>query len=234
VSKIKWPAGSKITVTLLRGTETIILTIERRRIKIDLVTYKNLSNSTAYIAITSFGAGTRSGFAESLSQASKDGASRLIIDLRNDGGGDLEEVSGILNYFVPAGTVKIRTRTATNTEELFSSGLSGINENMRVIFLVNKWTASASEILVGTVQDALGARVRVVGDTTYGKGSVQSVFPYPDGSSIKFTSAKWFTGPKDRTIDHVGIAPDHAIELDPIQMKNGYDTQLEFAKNLAF
>jgi C-terminal processing protease CtpA/Prc len=68
----------------LRGTETIVLAIERRRIKIDLVTYKNLTNGTAYIAITSFGAGTRSGFTESLSQATKDGASRLIIDLRND------------------------------------------------------------------------------------------------------------------------------------------------------
>ena len=139
----------------MRGTQTIVFTIERRRIKIDLVTYKNLSNSTAYIAITSFGVGTQSGFSESLSQATKDGVSRLIIDLRNDGGGDLEEVSGILNYFVPINGVKVRTRTVTNTDELFSTGLSGIGANTKVIFLANKGTASASEILIGTVQDAL-------------------------------------------------------------------------------
>jgi carboxyl-terminal processing protease len=234
VSKIKWPAGSRVTVTLLRGGETIVVTIERRRIKIDLVTYKKLSNDTAYMAITSFGSGTRSGFSESLSRATQDGASRLIIDLRNDGGWDLEEVSGILNYFLPAGAVKVRVRSATDTDELFSSGLSGIAPNTKIIFLANKWTASASEILIGTVQDALWERVRVVGETTYGKWSVQSVFPYPDGSSIKYTSAKWFTWPKDRSIDGIGIIPDHSIELDALQIKNGYDTQLEFARNLAF
>lgn len=144
----------------------------------------------------------------------KDGTKRLIIDLRNDGGGDLQEVSNLLDTFIPAREPKIKIRSLERTEVLFSSGDDAILRDKQIIFLANKGTASASEILIGAVQDALGARVKVVGETTYGKGSVQTVFPYSDGSSLKYTTAKWFTGGKDRTIDKVGITPDYKIDLD--------------------
>lgn len=233
VKKIKWPAGTKVTLTLVRWTETKVIEVERQKIKIELVTAKDIDSSTRYIQISSFGRGTTEWFDKAVTDPSTKNALRIILDLRNDGGGDLQEVSNILDYFVPAGKDKFQIRSLYGNEVALSVG-SDILKGKKIIILVNKGTASASEILAGTIQDYYGENVKLVGEKTYGKGSVQTLMPYADGSSIKFTSARWFTGKDKRTIDKVGITPDFVVEFDVEAFKKWTDNQLEFAKGVQF
>ncbi len=234
VRKIKGPSGTTVTLTILRGGEMLTKIIERKKIKIDLVTYKKLDSQTSYIQITSFGDGTTAGFIKAVNSMTADQTNRLILDLRNDGGGDLQEVSNVLDYFVPAGKAKIVTRSLTTNEAMFSTGQDSILTGKKIIILINKGTASASEILAGTIQDYLPTTTKTVGENSYGKGSVQLLYPYWDGSTFKYTIAKWFTGKTEKTIDHVGIKPDYEIILDTEKYKTGSDNQLDFAKSLNF
>jgi carboxyl-terminal processing protease len=231
ITKIKWPAGTEVILKILRDGEEKSITVTRQKIKIELVTEKLLDASTAYIQISSFGNGTSEGFARAALSGNVKNASKVIIDMRNDGGWDLQEVSNILDYFVPAWKEKFRIKTLYGTEVALATGNILPFANKKVIFLTNKGTASASEILIWTAQEYL-ENTTTVGEKTYGKWSVQTLFPYADGSSLKFTSARWYTGKNNRTIDKVGITPDHEIILDQEAYKKWSDNQLEFAKRL--
>jgi carboxyl-terminal processing protease len=234
IRKIKGPAGTQVKLTILRNGDTIEKQIERKKIKIDLVTYKKLDSQNSYIQITSFGAGTTEGFLKAVNTMTQDGTQRLILDLRNNGGGDLQEVSNLLDYFVPAGEAKIVVKGLTSTEKLFSTGQDSVLAGKKIIILINKGTASASEILAGTIQDYLPKTAKLVGETSFGKGSVQSLYPYWDGSTLKYTIAKWYTGKAERTIDHTGLTPDYEVELSIPLYQSGTDTQLDFAKTVNF
>ena len=158
----------------------------------------------------------------------------MIIDLRSNPGGDVAEVSKMLNYFVPAHENKFTAKSLTNNEVYLSTGEDTYFKNREIVILINKGTASASEIMTTVIQDYLGAQTKVVGETSYGKGCMQSLYPYSDGSSLKYTIANWYTGKTNRSINKVGIIPDHAVELDIEKFKAGTDTQLEFAKTVGF
>lgn len=211
-------------------------TITRAKITINYVEYKKLDTGDQYIKITTFGAGVKDAFVQTLTAISKDPSSgKIIIDLRNNPGGSLDEVAAMLNYFVPKGQSVVHIKYKNTVSEMQSEGQDLIDLSRRkIIILINGGSASASEIMTGTIKDYLGENVRIVGEKSYGKGSVQSLDTYTDGSSFKYTIAKWFTGRTQTGIDGVGIKPDIEVKFDEKLWKDGRDNQMEYAKMLTW
>lgn len=233
VRRIKGAAGTTVALTVIRSGETIVLKITRGKIKMDMVTYQKLDSQTSVIKISGFGKGTTEGFQDAVKQMKADQPKRVLIDLRSNGGGDVMESTNILDYFVPQGENKLTMKTLYSEEVSLSIGLNEAFRDKEIVILVNEGTASASEIVATTIQDYF-PKAKVVGIKSYGKGSAQSIYAYPDGSSLKLTTAKWFSGKNKRSVDHVGIKPDHEVELDQEKYRQGIDTQIEFAKSLSY
>lgn len=230
VSKIKGPSGTSVVLRVKRGEETLTITVKRAKITVNYVEFKKLPSGVPYVKITMFGEGALKGFADAAAWIAKNGSDtdKLVIDLRNDPGGSLEEVAGMLSYFVPKGepVVKIRYRDAKS--QIVSAGAADSLSGRKIAILVNGGSASASEIMAGTIKDYLPKTV-IVGEKTYGKGSVQNFVPYADGSSIKYTVAKWFTGKTETGIDGTGISPDIEVKTETGAVETG-DRALEKAE----
>ncbi|MDD5213693.1 MAG: S41 family peptidase [Candidatus Gracilibacteria bacterium] len=233
VSKIKGLAGTKVKLTIVRGTDTLVIEVERAKITLKDVEGKSLSDDTYYMNIRIFGDNVTSDFKTSLNDLkTKTNTRKLIIDLRNDPGGYLDSVADILSYFVPAGENVAVVKYQGITQNYMSKGYTDYDfSKLKIVLLVNGGSASASEIMAGTLKDYY-PNLNLVGEKTYGKGSVQTIKTYFDGSSLKYTIAHWFTGKTETGIDQIGIKPDIEIKLDETLMKSGTDNQLEKAKSL--
>lgn len=237
INKIKGPGGTTVKLHIKRGTEELDFTITRAKIIINYVEYKKLDNSDQYIKITTFGAGVKDAFVQALGAIAKDTSNgKIIIDLRNNPGGSLDEVAAMLNYFVPKGQSVVHIKYKNTISEMQSEGENLIDLSRRkIVILINGGSASASEIMAGTIKDYLGENVRIIGEKSYGKWSVQSLDTYTDGSSFKYTIAKWFTGKTQTGIDGTGIKPDIEVKFDEKLWKDTItprDNQMEYAKNL--
>lgn len=180
--------------------------------------------------LPSFDEGTAEDFKEKVEELQSQGAKSLIIDLRNNGGGIVDEATEIADYILKKGDTIISTVDNTGEKEVTFSENKPIF-NMSIVILVNENTASASEILTAALQDY--DKATVVGTKTYGKGVIQTFFTLSDGSGLKITTAEYYT-PKGSTIHEVGITPDKEVEL-PDSIENIYavsekdDTQLKKA-----
>lgn len=154
-----------------RGSEELDFTITRAKITINYVEYKKLINGDQYIKITTFGAGVNDAFTQALTAIAKDsGNEKLIIDLRNNPGGSLDEVAQMLNFFVPKGQSTVHIKYKNTVSEIQSEGQNIIDLTRRkIVILINGGSASASEIMAGTIKDYLGDNVRIVGEKSYGK-----------------------------------------------------------------
>ncbi len=230
VSKIKGPAGSEVTIEVNRGGTVLKFVVKREKIEIQYVEYKRLASGTPYVRITLFGDGTLKGFdkaAEWIAKNAQD-SDKLVIDLRNNPGGGLEEVAGILSYFVAKGEPVVKVRYRDSKSQIVSAGAKNSLSGRKIAILVNEGSASASEIMAGTIKDYLPKTV-IVGTKTFGKGSVQNLIGYSDGSSIKYTIAKWFTGKTETGIDHTGISPDVEVVAKEDSSETG-DTVLNRAE----
>jgi carboxyl-terminal processing protease len=234
IPRIKGPTGTNVVLQILRKNEKLDIKVTRAKIKMEMVSYQKLDSNTSIIKINSFGDGTIAGFRKAVDQMNTDQTKRIIIDLRNDGGGNVREVADILDYFVPTSKNKFSMKTLESTEVSLSTGLDDSFKNKEIVILINKGTASASEIMITTIQDYLPTQTKVVGETSYGKGTAQEFFGYSDGSSLKFTVAKWYSGKNDRSINKVGIKPDFEVIFDVEKFRQGVDNQLEFAKTLRY
>jgi carboxyl-terminal processing protease len=216
VKKLRGDPGSSIHITVLRESEFKILEFEIKReiIHIQDVKYPHiLTDNIGYIRLTEFREDSAKDFKAALDNLRKDGADSLILDLRNNPGGLLNVAIKITEFFLPEGDVIVSTkgrRLSQNTETK-STNKSGIIEWPMVV-LINEGSASGSEILAGALQD--NKRAIIVGKTSFGKGSVQSVIPLPDGSGLRLTTSKYFT-PSGRSIHGTGIAPDIDVEFIP-------------------
>lgn len=145
----------------------------------------------------------------------------------------MDEVALMLNEFVPKGQSVVHIKYKNTVSEMQSTGSGVIDfSKKKLIILVNGGSASASEIMAGTIKDYLPDSTRIIGEKSYGKGSVQSLDAYTDGSSFKYTIAKWFTGKTQTGIDGIGIKPDIEVKFDEMLWKNGRDNQMEYAKGL--
>ncbi|MDQ7022195.1 MAG: S41 family peptidase [Candidatus Gracilibacteria bacterium] len=222
VSKIKGPAGTKVLLKILRTGEKEALEIEviRGKIKIPSVEEKYFEKENiGYIALNIFGEETASEFKKSLNNLSEKKIDGLIIDLRNNGGGYLLSAVEILSEFIKRGDLLVTTKYKNKifNEPYFSTNIGGVFDK-KIIILINESSASASEITAGALREY--DKAILVGEKTYGKGSVQKPFNLDDGSMVKLTIAKWFT-PKDKNIDGEGIEADIKVKIE----KQDYDLE---------
>ncbi len=211
VHKMRGPAGTKCVLTLRRTgvEEWFDLPIIRDIIKIRSVRYELLDGQIGYIRITEFMEHTGEDFARALKDLQARGIKGLVLDLRNNPGGLLNMAAEISEYFVPQGRLLVYTegRNANQNMRFFSTAKRPYTGGP-VAVLVNPGSASASEIVAGALQDwELGL---IVGEKTFGKGSVQTIMPLNDGSALRITTARYLT-PKGRLIHGNGITPDVVV-----------------------
>lgn len=230
VSKVKGPENTQAKLTIYREGESEYLEIEvtRKKIESPTVTYEMYENNIAYIQITEFDAVTTEQFKEKLNLAKSQGMNALILDLRDNPGGNLSDVVDISEELLPEGLIVYTEDRDGKRTEYKCDGKNEIQVPM--VVLVNGNSASASEILAGAIKDY--GKGTILGTTTFGKGIVQRIFTFTDGSAIKLTVSNYYT-PNGNNIHEVGIEPDEVLELDYDKYKeNQYDNQLERAKEI--
>lgn len=222
---VRGPIGSTVQVTVRhKAGTTETLTITRAAIQIPSVTYKMVDGhpGTGLVAISRFSEKTPTELGQALAQLRSQGALRFVLDLRDDGGGILESAVGVAAYFLDGGVVLYESQR-TGPEQTYSApAVPGGPVKAALAVLVNHNTASAAEIVAGALLDR--GRAPLIGQTTYGKGSVQLVYDLADGSSLHVTAYHWFT-PSHRALDKNGLQPTYPI--DPGSA--GTDPELQYA-----
>ncbi|MFA6435964.1 MAG: S41 family peptidase [Candidatus Gracilibacteria bacterium] len=231
ISKIRGEEGTVVKLTLFREGETdpIVLEIERKKIDLPSVEleYKGKNNDIAYISISQFGDKTSVEFDNIVTDLLLRPVNGIVLDLRYNGGGYLDAAVDILSDFLEGKQVAVINKQREDSEdEILYTNESARLSSVPLVVLVNEGSASASEILAGAIQDY--KRGLIMGAQTFGKGSVQVVEPFRDGSSLRVTIAKWYT-PNDRSISDVGITPDTVVTQNETDFENEIDTQLEAA-----
>jgi carboxyl-terminal processing protease len=224
VRKLRGEPGSKVTITVQRRTdeqtgEDTDHTLTRAIIKVDTV--KDLNgrrefplndDKVGYVRITQFGEHTTEELREALDKMEEAGMEGLVIDLRNNPGGLLDQAVKVCDIFLPDDQLIVSTEGRNGRLKGEEYKATGKDEypDLKIAILVNKWSASASEIVSGCLQDV--KRAFVIGETTFGKGSVQSIMPLNDGSALRLTTAKYYT-PSHKVIHEKGITPDSIVSL---------------------
>ena len=208
VSVMRGEPGGQVKVTVLRDLETIDFEVTRAIVSINYVEYEILDNNIGYIMIYDFLGDAYDTFAEAIDVFRAANVSGMIIDLRNNGGGLVDDSVAMADLILPEGVV-VTLRDKDGREEVYR--IDDEYYDVPMVLLVNEYSASASEILAGAVRD-YGAGV-LLGTKTFGKGVVQSVLEFTDGSGVKITTARYYT-PSGECIHEVGIEPDIEVELD--------------------
>ena len=216
-SMIRGQAGTKVTLMVQRAEETFDVTITRREIKVPASTYSMNDGDIGYIELKSFNEHAASETSKALADLKSQGAKAIILDLRYNGGGYVDQCRLIGELFVPKGTL-VTLKYKNHPSDVYETTGNGLG--MPLFVLVNKGSASASEILAGAIQDRESGTL--VGDTTFGKGLVQGAFSLKDGSVIKLTTAEYLT-PSGRAINGAGLEPDVKVAGDGEQMAKALD-----------
>ena len=213
VQKMRGPKGSKINLTIQReGTpDPLQFTLVRDTIKIESVKSKVLDN-IGYVRLTQFQESTGRDLGKVLKQFKDQKLQSTILDLRNNPGGLLTASVEVSEQFLPGGKLVVYTKgRESKKDEWIAKGKDQMDDSPMII-LINEGSASASEIVAGALQDY--GRAVIVGTTSFGKGSVQTILPLGDGSGLRLTTAKYYT-PKGRSIQTTGITPDIVVKAQP-------------------
>jgi carboxyl-terminal processing protease len=230
VKKLRGPKGTSVTLTILREESPgpFDLTLVREVIEVKSVRAKDLGDGIAYIRISSFQERTGKDLVKVIEQFQKNGISALVLDLRNDPGGLLNQAVQVSDLFLDKGQLIVYTEGRIKNQDLRFSAEHGTQvPKVPMVVLVNGGSASASEIVAGALQD--WKRALVLGTKTFGKGSVQTVIPLSDGSGLRLTTAKYYT-PKGRSIHGTGIVPDIVVEAPRPSVAKGQGGQMEKEK----
>jgi carboxyl-terminal processing protease len=240
VSMVLGPAGTQVTLTLQdpKTSATRNVAITRAKITVQNVTWIMLPGTTiADVRIAGFSEGVTNDLRSALQQIQAQGATSIILDLRNDPGGLLSEAVGVTSQFLGSGNVLL-VKDSQGNEQAIPVQPGGLALNTPMVILINQGTASAAEIVAGALQDA--HRGALIGETTFGTGTVLNAFPLSDGSEILLATEEWLT-PSGRVIWHKGITPDNVVSLannatpfvpeagkgmTATQLQNSQDTQL--------
>jgi carboxyl-terminal processing protease len=223
-AKLRGKEGTTVTLSIDRSGAAIApVTITRAKIHQLSVYGKMLPNKIGYVALTVFGRDTGAELDTALARLQQQGARAVIMDLRDNGGGYLNAAVDVSSKFIPAGPIVSVESRASQITTLEANNTA--IDPLPLVVLVNKYTASASEITSGAIQDSSVGTI--MGEKTFGKGVVQTIFPLPDGSAVKITTARYLT-PRNRDINHLGITPDVVVvENKAPQFGNpAKDTQL--------
>jgi len=227
--KLRGDIGSKVKLTLSRIGEPKDIEVElvREEINIPTVQYRMLENTPyAYIQVTLESADTSKEFERALSDLKKNNPKGIILDLRNNPGGLFPDPAlDIVGEFLPNSPVVIE-KYRDGTQKTYNAHTAGNATNLPFVVLVNSGTASAAEIMAGAFLDS--GKTALIGEKTFGKGSVQGLYPLSDKSVLHITTAKWQT-PNGKEIDGVGLTPNIQIPLTPEDTSKGLDPQLDRA-----
>lgn len=227
IQKVLGPAGTDVTLTILRtGQDPFDVKVTRAHITIPTVEGKMLDSGVAYVALNTFGDSTAQDLRNTLTDLMAKNPKGLILDLRNNGGGYLDTAIQVVSEFTDKGVVVYEKYGDGHLVEhdVVSGGLA---TQIPMVVLINEGSASASEITAGALQD--DGRAKLVGVTSYGKGSVQNWIPLSNNQgAVAITIAKWLT-PLKRTIDHIGLTPDVVVKITKDDVTAGRDPQLDAA-----
>lgn len=206
---IKGEEGTSVTLTVLRDGKTFDVEAIRAQVYTSVVS-KVLDDKIGYLAISSFGSTTAEELKQHLDRLQEQGIEDLILDIRDNGGGYLSTLLKMASFFLEPGTTVIQEELRDGTIQ--TSQTSGEPYAFdEIVLLVNNNSASCSEVFVAALREQRG--VKIVGVTTYGKGTVQVTRPFADGSALKYTTARWLT-PSGASIEGVGVIPDYEVQLD--------------------
>ena len=226
---VRGPQGSSVNLKFLREgeEEPVEFTIVRTRFEVPIVESELLplemtsGEAIGYIRLTEFNSNAEEKLLEALNELMAQGITGLVFDLRDNPGGYLDQSIAVADAFLPDG-VALFERNIRGLDQTFRTLDGDLAEEIPLVVLVNSGSASASEIVAGAIQDR--DRAVLVGETTFGKGSVQQIHPLSDGSELRVTIARWYT-PNNKTIDGEGIAPDIEVET-PEDLGGPEDGQL--------
>lgn len=207
---IKGEEGKEVKMQLKRGEETIDADMKLREVLIDVVSYEMLEDNIGYIIIDQFTGTSTEQVEEAINDLKSQGMERIIVDLRDNPGGQLECIQAILNYFLPKDKLLLYSETKDGEQEKYYTENDGLITDMPLCVLVNENSASASEVFAGVVK--CYDRGKLVGTKTFGKGIMQSTFGLSDGTAIKLTIGKYYL-PDDSNIHGIGIEPDYEVKL---------------------
>ena len=227
--KVLGPEGSEVTLTVSRQGETqpLKFVITRAQIVMHSAEGKMLDNGLAYVDINTFGERTTQELHATLDNLLKQNPKGIIIDLRNNPGGYLNTAVEVASEFIDKGVV-LYEQYGDGRRDTHNVLGNGRATDIPIVVLINEGSASASEILAGALQDY--GRAKLVGVQSYGKGSVQNWVPLSNNQgAARVTIARWLT-PKERLIDHIGLAPDVVVNMTPEDFTAGRDPQLDAAK----
>jgi carboxyl-terminal processing protease len=221
MKKIKGPAKTTVKLTILRNKKELNFTITREELFYETVSYKFIpknEKNIAYIELKSFNDKTFEEFLKTASKIMEQNPDGLILDLRNNPGGYMDVAINIAGLFAEKQRIALKMKYADDTTETYKTGEEGLGllKDIKTVVLINKGTASASEILAGALKDFEAAKL--IGEKTFGKGTAQDLKEYEYGnkpnenkSVLKYTSSKWLT-PSGKSIDKVGIVPDRIVK----------------------
>ena len=229
-NNIKGEEGSTVTLEIQRGQEIKTFEITRKKITTNPVVSEKLDNNIGYLEVTSFDEDTAENFKAKYEELKSQGITSLIIDLRNNGGGLVEQALKIADYIVPKGKDLLVTVDKDKNEKVEKSE-EDVLIDMPIVVLVNENSASSSEILAGALKDLNEATI--VGTTTYGKGVIQQLLTLRNGAGLKVTVEEYYT-PNRTKINGVGIEPNEKVELpetvsNHLLVQRDQDTQLQKA-----
>ncbi len=228
IGLIRGPAGSTVVLTVFRDgvDEPFDVPIERARIEIEVVESERLEGDIGYVRLTEFSRGSSGKMAEAIKSLQAEGALEgLIFDLRDNPGGLLDESIFVTSQFIDEGVITIE-KLKGDKEQVFEAQPGGVALDVPLVVLVNRGSASASEIVAGAIQES--GRGTVLGEQTFGKGTVQIPHALSNGSELRVTIAEWLT-PSGKQIDGEGIVPDVYVERTQEDFVDGLDPQLERA-----
>ena len=227
VSKIRGEVGTSVKLTLLSGAQTREVSVVRQNI-VSPAVESEIDGEIGILKVNRFGDDTVSLSRKYASEFVDKGVKKVILDLRNNPGGTVGAAQGLLGIWLDNQIAMTERRGSEIVKTLRTTG-TPILGNMKTVVLINGNSASASEITAGALREY--GKATLVGQKSYGKGSVQIVLGLPGGSQMKVTEARWYT-PKGKNIDKTGIEPDVKVDLSSDDVNNNVDPQMDKAKSL--
>ena len=227
-SKVRGEAGTEVTVTVIRDGKEKEFKMKRETIN-NVSAYVDYDGSTAIVTITRFDTDTGKKVRDFAKSFNDKGIKKVILDLRNNGGGYVSAAQDLLSLWIDGEKMLIQKSRHFGDSSVNTASGQAILKDMKTIVLVNGSTASASEITAGALQDY--GKATILGEQTYGKGVVQNLYNFANGSTLKVTTAEWYT-PNGRSINGKGITPDKVVERSYDDINKMRDPQMDAAKAL--
>ncbi|MBI5078094.1 MAG: S41 family peptidase [Candidatus Yonathbacteria bacterium] len=228
IKHIRGPQGTIVTIVIKRNGGVEDIKVKRDVINIPTIETKLRDDGVFVISLYNFSSNSASIFRDALREFIESGSDKLVLDLRNNPGGYLESAVDMASFFLPIGKTVVVEDSGTKAKQQFerSKGYNVFNQNLKMIILINEGSASAAEILAGALNEH--GIARLVGQKSFGKGSVQELVSITPDTALKVTIARWLT-PKGRSISENGLTPDVKVEVTKKDIEKGIDPQMDKA-----